>query len=67
MGYIYCITNLINNKRYIGKTTKDPKERFKEHCIDSYKKRCNKRPLYDSMNKYGIENFKLEILENRIS
>lgn len=27
------------------------------------KERCNKRPLYDAMNKYGIENFKIEELE----
>lgn len=67
MGYIYCITNLLNNKRYIGKTTKNPEERFKEHCVDSQKKRCEKRPLYDAMNKYGIENFRLDVLESGIS
>ncbi len=63
MGYIYCITNLINNKRYVGKTTSDIEERFKEHCQDSQRERCEKRPLYDAMNKYGIENFKVEMLE----
>ena len=63
MGYIYCITNLINGKQYVGKTTNTIEERFKEHCRDSRKERCNKRPLYDAMNKYGVENFKIEELE----
>ena len=34
MSYIYCITNLINNKQYVGKTTKTIQERFKEHLKD---------------------------------
>lgn len=63
MGYIYCITNLINSKRYVGKTTNTPEERFQEHCKDSKKRKYEKRPLYSAMNKYGIENFKIEELE----
>lgn len=63
MGYIYCITNLINGKQYIGKTTYSVTKRFQEHCSDSKRERCEKRPLYDAMNKYGIENFKVECLE----
>lgn len=30
---------------------------------DSRKERCEKRPLYDAMNKYGVENFIVEELE----
>ena len=63
MGYIYCITNIINNKRYVGKTTNTIEERWKEHCQDFKKERCEKRPLYNAFNKYGIENFKIECLE----
>ena len=63
MGYIYCITNLLNSKRYVGKTLQSIQERFKEHCRDSYKERCERRPLYDAMNKYGVENFIVEELE----
>ena len=62
MGYIYCITNLINKKKYVGKTTYSVTKRFQEHCRDYKKERCEKRPLYDAMNKYGIENFVVEEL-----
>ena len=63
MAYIYCIINQINNKRYVGKTVKSLEDRFREHCSDSKKERCNRRPLYDAMIKYGIENFIIEELE----
>lgn len=63
MGFIYCITNVINNKKYVGKTANTIEERFKEHKQDSKRKRCEKRPLYDAFNKYGFESFKIEKLE----
>ena len=31
MGFIYKITNTINDKVYIGKTTRTIEERWKEH------------------------------------
>lgn len=63
MGYIYLITNLINNKKYVGKTTQDIEKRWKEHIKDSKKERCEIRPLYRAIRKYGKDNFKIEELE----
>lgn len=62
MGYIYCITNLINQKQYVGKTTYSITKRFKEHCADYNKEKLEKRPLYNAMRKYGINNFIVEQL-----
>lgn len=39
------------------------KKRFKEHCGDSKKVQCERRPLYDAMCKYGVENFSIETIE----
>ena len=63
MAYIYKITNDINGKIYIGKTEKTIQQRFKEHCRDSKKEVNKNRPLYRAMNKYGIEHFYVEQIE----
>lgn len=64
MGYIYCITNLINNKKYIGKTLDLITDRFKEHCQDATRRCEENRPLYRAINKYGKENFKIELIDS---
>lgn len=63
MAFIYVITNDINNKQYVGKTNSSIIKRFKEHIRDSKIKRCEKRPLYNAINKYGAEHFHIEQLE----
>lgn len=63
MAYIYKITNKINGKVYIGKTLNSIQKRWREHLIDSKKRRCEKRPLYSAINKYGEENFEIEQIE----
>lgn len=63
MAFIYVITNDVNNKQYIGKTNTSIQKRFKEHIADSQRVSCTHRPLYNAMNKYGIEHFHIEELE----
>lgn len=64
MAYIYKITNDINNKIYIGKTEYvNPEDRWKQHLKEYNKKRCEKRPLYSAINKYGEEHFHFEVIE----
>lgn len=58
---VYKITNLINNKIYIGITKRNPKIRFNEHFSNQ------NEMLYKAKEKYGKENFTLEIIENNIS
>ena len=62
-GFIYKITNNINGKCYIGKTTKTIEERFKEHLKESSLERAKDRPLYRAIQKYGKENFSIEMIE----
>ncbi len=59
---IYKITNTINNKIYVGKTTTSLKQRFNEHCKFA---KLNKHSthLANAIRKYGKENFKIEKID----
>jgi len=66
MAYIYTITNNINNKKYVGKTShSDPNIRWSQHKQTSRLtgEKCIKLPIYNAIRKYGIENFKYTIIE----
>lgn len=58
---IYRITNLINNKVYIGQTV-HPNKRWQEHQQRA-KTHYDNYPIHLAIDKYGVENFSFEILE----
>lgn len=60
---IYKITNIINNKFYIG-SSKDIDLRIKRHFNSLKKSTHPNKHLQSSFDKYGIHNFKVEILES---
>lgn len=62
MAFIYKITNLQNNKVYIGQTATSLDRRFRQHQTAAFTL-CLKRPLYNAMRKYGLDSFKIELLE----
>ena len=64
MQGIYKITNLINNKVYIGKTNNSDR-RWKDHqrlAFTENHKEYNKI-LYQAMRKYGVDNFTIEQID----
>lgn len=63
-GIIYCATNRINGKRYIGQTTYTLGFRKNGHGIDA--KRQTHR-FARAINKYGIEGFEWREIDRAIS
>lgn len=61
---IYCFTNLINNKKYIGSTIQEPKVRYNQHIYNMTHETAHQYnyPLYQAIRKYGLENFTFEII-----
>ena len=64
-GTIYKITNIVTGQYYIGKTIYDIALRFRQHCNDAHNRHDNSI-LHHAMNKYGYENFAIEVIEDNI-
>lgn len=65
-GKIYKIINAINNKIYIGQTTKDLNERLRQHISKALQNKDNNH-FHSAIRKYGKENFIIELLEDNVS
>lgn len=57
---VYCHTNIINGKKYIGQTSN-----YVRRCQPTNYKGCTK--LYNAIMKYGWDNFTHEILEDNLT
>lgn len=66
MSYlVYCYTNKINNKKYIGITSRSIDEREASHIYESRNKsnKCYNTPFKRAIRKYGIDGFTREIID----
>ena len=59
---IYKITNTITGDFYIG-SSKDVKRRWAQHKQQSVWKNNPNSPLYQDMQKFGVDNFAFEVIE----
>lgn len=61
---VYKITNLINNKCYIGQS-QNIEQRWKRHIATAFNENDNayNYPLYCDIRFYGIDNFAFEVIE----
>lgn len=60
---VYLITNLENDKKYVGITTRNIKTRWYEHVKKSKGIISYKESLHYDINKFGKESFKIEIID----
>lgn len=62
LGCVYLITNLINNKMYVGQhKNPNPDLRWKTH-INNSKREGPKYALHGAMEKFGFKNFTIDVL-----
>ena len=58
---VYLLTNLINGKCYVGKTTRTVKARWRQHRTEMRIGRYD-WPLYQDMRAFGEDAFEVEVL-----
>jgi group I intron endonuclease len=61
--FVYLVTNIINQKKYVGQHSKDSLEAYWRHCSNHALSGSSDKPcLYNAVRKYGAENFSIEPL-----
>lgn len=60
MFVVYKVTNVINGKSYIGKTSRTLKKRRKEHIAKAAQ--GSSLPFHAAIRKYGEKNFLWDII-----
>lgn len=63
MGYIYKITNKVNKKIYIGKTTQTIQARWKQHVNRALNDLTRTEHFMNAIRKWGKDNFIIEEIE----
>lgn len=61
MGYIYIITNEVNNKQYIGQTKNKVDYRLTQHKYKALHTNIN-NAIYNAIKKYGEDKFSIDTL-----
>ena len=61
MAHIYKITNILNDKGYVGKTERKPEQRWKQHLYCA--KTDGPMVISKAIRKHGEKNFKFEVIE----
>lgn len=61
-GIVYLITNTANGKKYVGSTGRTLEQRMRSHWDARKSPKTQQHPLYQDLNTYGLQSFKIEPL-----
>lgn len=59
--FVYLVTNLIDGKKYVGKTEKTVRKRWREHLANARNLK-HQEYLYRAIRTHGLENFSVDCL-----